>query len=573
MSMLNLHFMLSSVLFFSGCTSPELPPASPLIMLTPTEYNNTIRDLFGFSRESDEWVTPQSVGSGASTSWPWVFPEESGVHGFEGMSAGQSPSPYLLEQLQQAAAHFALYSTHSDIFFTCSSWETRSNSEKQTCGLQSLVEFTHRAWRRPLTDEELQRLQDFWNQNWTEYESQEAIHLSVSGILQSPAFLYRIEQGRPQGDYTAADNWDMASRLSYFLWDSIPDATLSQAAAEGKLRTRAQVRAQAERMIDDNKARSAVIRFHQQWLETDEMHKISPTRRVYGPLYYGINATPVPEDDFEWPNILIPLRSSMTEETQLFVERTIFDGGGTFASLMTDNHGYMSSRTEPLYGDETETLGGQSVTIEEGDYEIILRPAEFPATQRAGLLTLPSVLALRAHPVHPAPILRGAFLLEKILCTDLGPPPPGAEASTPSDVENQANTNRERTEQATSAAACSGCHNMLNPLGFAFENYDSMGGWRDQDEGMPIDATGSMQIYNEIFSFSNAIELTQQISQSATAKDCYATQWVQYATGITLENDAIESIQERFRNDDNIKTLLVEIASSDLFRFRAGVQQ
>ena len=167
------------------------------------------------------------------------------MHGFEGMAAGQSPSPYLLEQLQQAAAHFSRYTSQSDIFFTCSAWDTLSSTEKQRCGARSLLTFTQRAWRRPLTEAEEIRVQEFWGQNWSEYGNEEAIYLSVAGILQSPAFLFRIEQGRPEGEFTAADNWDMASRLSYFLWDSMPDNALFAAAVEGSLSTQQEVQAQA----------------------------------------------------------------------------------------------------------------------------------------------------------------------------------------------------------------------------------------------------------------------------------------------------------------------------------------
>ena len=176
-----------------------------------------------------------------------------------------------------------------------------------------------------------------------------------------------------------------------------------------------------------------------------------------------------------------------------------------------------------------------------------------------------------AYTVHPAPILRGKRLLERIACQFFGSPPPGAEGEIPPDTESVMATNRVRTEEATSPPNCNACHQRLNPPGFAFEHYDAMGKMRLEDNGQPIDASGSFNLTSkEVFEFQNAIELTAQLAQSTQVRDCYSLRWTQYATGIQLDDKhpEVERLQTLFRESDQIKDLLINITTSDLFRYR-----
>ena len=573
-------FFTASPLPLVGCVeNPITPDESPLRALTPTEYNNTIRDLLSMPSDGGNWVSPSAVGSSAQRAWPWTFPEEPGIQGFEGIAEGQIASPYQSEQLYNAALHFAQYTKASPSFYACTDWNTLGIEQQKACGQESIERFAQRAWRRPFTTEEHERLLHFYEDNWTNAPADDAIALTVSGILLSPAFLYRIEkrtEGEEPGTAIPLDDWEMASRLSYFLWDSMPDSTLFAAASRGELQSKQQIEEQVRRMLDDEKARRAVVHFHNQWLGTKEINHISPARRAYGPRYYNISAEPALDtsDDFVWPNILLGVRKSMELETNLFVERTIFDGGGTFTDLLTDNHGYLSNDTAPLYGDGIRELNGASISYsDENGVSVTLRPVEFPADQRSGVLTLPSVLALRAHPVHPAPVLRGKFIFNQLGCQSLGAPPPGAEEQAPPDTVDAERTNRERTESVTSSGSCAGCHDLINPPGFAFEHYDAMGGWRSEDNGQPVYAGGEFYLQGgEHFQFQNAIELAQQLASSTQVRDCYSLQWAQYATGSILDtaHPSVMDIQSQFREDDNIQNLLISIATSDLFRYRRG---
>ncbi len=683
---------------------PTLLQEAPLIALTPTELNNSYRDLLGFPSDVTAWPPAPAIAASFSAEesatlgvfgsaaiepdvWPWVFPDEAGEDGFEGLAGGQQPSAFSVETVQKAATHFAAYALASDEFLVCdavvddtgpapegptwadirpilnascggchggsgsggtdfaisytdnlepsnfcvgetvgaciisriqdgsmppngkpngvsgadlaliegwvmadmppappnlSTWEGVPADAKKSCGLQSVSRFAQRAWRRPLEEAESERLEALWTANWEDGSPEEAIVLTVSAILQSPAFLFRIETGEPErseGDAVPLSDYEMASRLSFFLWDSMPDESLFEAAAAGELRTTEQVEEHARRLLDDDRARAMVVHFHDQLLETEAVLGISPTRRVYGPSF-GLEPEP-PLDttgDEVWPSVLGPLRRSLLAETQLFVERTIFDGAGTLSALLTDNHGYVSAATEPLYGEEFTILPGPTVTVEHGyiaasgglKANLTLYPAEFPAEERAGVLTLPSVLAVGSYAVHPAPILRGKRILERLVCQELGTPPSNADAAAPPDSEIADATNRERTEIATSPPECVGCHSTLNPPGFAFEHYDAMGRYRTEDNALPVDASGSFTIIGgETFIFEDGVDLTHQLSVSGRVHDCYTLRWTRYATGVQLEMDApgLDALRERFRDKDKVRELLVSIATSDLFRY------
>ena len=240
------------------------------------------------------------------------------------------------------------------------------------------------------------------------------------------------------------------------------------------------------------------------------------------------------------------------------------------------------AQTAPIYGDEAIVLPGPTVAW---DYGIVvfsqgskgqaleLYPAEFPPSERAGVLTLPSVLALGAYTVHPAPIIRGKLILERLACQHLGTPIAGAEASAPPDSETAEATNRQRTAEATSPNACSGCHETLNPPGFAFEHYDAMGKWRENDNGTPVDASGTLTLQNgETFTFKDGVEFAHQLADSPTVKDCYALRWARYGTGVQLAMDDphVQPILEHFRSNNSVKDLLVSIATSKMFRFRSA---
>ena len=586
-----------------GAPAEEPALRTPPLALTPAEYNNTIADLLGFPRDSEGWparteladrLSPRRAASKGvflppppPPPWPWRFPAEPGSEGFEGIVQGQNPSSYQVEELHLAAMHFASYALLSPTFFACESWTELPAGEQAECARVSIERFARRAYRRPLRAAERERLLAFWQANRSAGPLDEAVALTVAGILQAPAFHFRVEPGAAGGredDRAGAgpDSWALASRLSYFLWDSMPDAELFAAAEAGELATAAGVERQARRMLDDPKARPAVVDFHHQWLGTEDVLLIAPARRAFGPRF-GIEPSidTARDDDIEWPTILGPVRHSLLLEAGLFVERTVFDGDGTFTALMTDHHGYLSDATAPIHGEGavrdpngtalTRPIEFVAISIGRKD-SLTLHPATFPPAERAGVLTLPAVLAVGAYAVQPGPILRGVRVLERIACMHLGTPIQGAETALPPDTLAVESTNRERTATATDRPACASCHRRINPPGFAFEHYDALGAWRAEDNGQPVDASGTLALPGgETLTFADGVDFAHQLAASPRVRDCYALHWTRYALGdrIASSEPALEPIRRRFRDDDSIENLLVSIATSDLFRFGA----
>ncbi|MDG1484318.1 MAG: DUF1592 domain-containing protein [Myxococcota bacterium] len=581
-----------------GCAQEPGPSEAALLALSPTELNNSYRDLLGFSSDPDDWPEAPEIAarlnpgldglssifgttSAAPDPWPWAFPEEAGVDGFDGMADGQEATAYQVEELQKAAVHYASYALVSRAFWSCEDWESQDTETQWSCGWTSVKRFTERAWRRPLQDDEQDQLQELWAAQAGQGDLQEAVVITLAAVLQSPQFLFRLEAGavdsRPADGTIPLTDWELASRLSYFLWDSMPDGALFAAAAAGELSTDAGLQEQTQRMLDHDRAGDTLVRFHARWLGADAVLGISPARSAYGPLY-GLD--PYPETDTtgdeDWPRALGPVRHSMAAEFDLFVRETLLSGGGTLTALLTSRDGWSSAVTKSIYGTLESRDGVDSVSW---DYEGIaasttysgtlsMEPVRFPQGERAGILGLPAVLAVGSYAVHPAPILRGKTVLERLTCTEMGVPPVGAEGAAPPDIEEAEATNRTRTEQATSPAECVACHDVLNPPGFAFEHYDAIGRYRSEDNGLPVDASGSFSVSGEVFTFEDAIDLGAALAASTVVRDCYVLHQTRVATGEHLDTDdpRLAPLRSSFRTNDDVTSLLEDIVLSDFFR-------
>lgn len=563
------------------------PGQAALRRLTPTEYNNTIRDLFGH-RSEDDWYEGAYEDEFEDEDleempplWPQSFPPEVKVHGFEGFREGQIASPYLAERYQTVASHYGTLVTKAPHFWTCDVSGLGEDAAYQ-CSLDSVLKFASRAYRRDLTADERAELTAFHAANADDHGVETGVRLTVAGVLNSPQFLYLAE---PSGGDKA--DWEMASRLSYFLYDSMPDPALFAAAAEGRLSTEAEVEAQVRRMLGDWRAREAVVHFHSQWLDLERVYATRADFETYMPLYMpeaGEGDEDIQEIEEFWSASLIGLRTGMVREAELFVERTVFDGAGTLSMLLTDNHGFVTElhdsfvdvSTADFYGVPASQVSDtieESFVMDDGNlgFDVRIRQATYPADQRSGVLTQGAVLTTLAHPVHPAPVLRGVFVLERLTCQPMGQPPDGAEASAPPDSPDAEATNRVRLEAATADPVCSSCHDRINPVGFAFENFDSVGGWRNQDNGQHVDASGSVYLPGEgEFSFSGPVELGQVLAGSRQVHDCYAEHWTRYALGRELgdaDETELTKIKDSFwRSGGDVPELLVSIATSPLFR-------
>lgn len=560
-----------------GCRGDDPGPA-PARRLTATEYNNTVRDLLGFAVD-DTWPDPDNA-------WPWPFPEESTQFGFEGMSEAQGASAVLVEAQANAALHFSAFIDVAPAFWMCT-----SDGRDEACAWNSVLRFAKRAWRRPLSEEEETRLQASLTDLITDVGVEDGAQLMVAAVLMSPQMLYRLEYAdEERGSVVALTPWEQASRLSYFLWETMPDATLFEAAANGALSTPEDLAAQVDRMLQDPRAESALLHFHEQWLELDALYSAKPdmethAERISPGLLSGSNQETIFTEDV-WSGAMVGTRKAMHAEARLFLAEEIAQSG-TLAGLLTSERTFASWMTaaaskiqQPfstgyLYGvdrpDGTPVVS-EEFTDRKMNFTMEIYAVTPPENQRAGVLTLGATLTSRAHPIHPAPIQRGVFVLERLTCESLGVPPEGASSELPAESLDLDGTNRSRTESITADGTCTGCHSRINPAGFAFEHYDALGGWRTEDNGSAVDASGSLTLLSgESFSFDDAPGLANALASSRQVHDCYAQHWLRSAFGreVTDEEPGVQDIKDAFFDSGgDIATLLHAIVQSELFRTR-----
>ncbi len=492
--------------------------------LTATQYDHTVRDLLGLDGGYTADFSPdERVGAFKSNATAAVVELQ-------------------VEQYMGAAETIAQDATADlEVLLPC------DVTQGDTCASEFLADFTARAYRRPLDADELDRVLGVYQTGKTESggDMQAGLRVAIAAVLQSPHFLYHVEFGAPQAgdDMVALDGYELASRLSYFLWDTMPDGALFDAAATGGLQTADGVREQVDRMLASPKAQETIALFHQQWLGMDELEHAEKDPEMF-PTYDGT------------------LAESMKDDVASFANWVLTEGDGRLATLLTANVTLTDDpRLHEIYGvtPPADRIAGE--------------PIELPAEERAGILTMPGVMAEHAHPDQTSPIHRGVLLRQNFFCQQLPPPPPDVDNVPPSPSPDA--TTRERFSQHTDDAACSGCHVQIDPLGFGLESYDSVGAFRtEEDNGLPIDDVGEIVLSDVDGPFEGGPELAALLAQSGTVQECASRQWFRFALGrVETEADecAIDGIAEAFQDSDaDVRVLLREIALSSAFRFRKG---
>jgi len=495
--------------------------------LSAVEYNRTIRDLF------PSFQIPQQN-----------LVADLAVHGFENAAASLNPAPVLIEQYADSATRISeMVGENMGAFLPCA-----SVTPDMACGRELIADFGRRALRRPLTDEEIGRYEAFFERQLNEISFRGALELTVQAFLQSPQFLYRIELGAAEGgeSVVALDDFEMASRLSYFLWQSMPDDTLLDAAEAGELSTPAQVADHARRMLDDPRAAASVVDFHRQWLAFD---RIMGENKDPG-LYPAWNDT---------------LRDAMREESNRFVGHLFETDANMLQELLTSRTTFVTPMLAEFYGVPAPAEEWGMTTLPEGE--------------RAGFLTRGNFLAAHAHSTNGSPPLRGVAIMDQWLCEPPPPPPPTADTSTPMAAPGEApRTNRELFEERTSPMECTGCHTTINGLGFPFEGYDSTGAFRTQDNGIDVDATGEIRGTDDINGdVDNAVHLSERLASSAQVRSCMVRNWFRYAFAREpgrADSCALEDFNAALADGEgNIKELIVAIASSHDFMHRPSGEE
>ena len=473
-------------------------PAALVRRLTHSQYNNTVRDLLGdYSKPAQR------------------FPTEDYVDGFKNQLRHQAMPPLLVEAYSSAAERLALNAFRAgDVnkLIPCATTDA-------TCRDQFIRTFGQRAFRRPLRDLERQRYAAAFNaQAKATGQFLEGARVVVEAMLQSPKFLF----------HTGSDDYAIASRLSYLLWDTMPDQELFAAAERGELRTAAGRERAARRLLSSPQAVQAVDEFFSQWLRLERVTNASKEGRRF-------------------PQFTPELAAAMVDETRRLLQDVVWSDRG-FMDVFTATPNSLSADLGALYAS----------------------PAA--GARRAGLLGHASLLTANAGPIETSPTARGIFVREQFLCQHVPPPPPNVNTNLAEPTEDKPEGRRQRLSAHVENVACSSCHRLMDPIGFGLEGFDAIGRFREKEAitllsnkklELPLETAGEIAgLANS--EFSGAAALGRILAASPTCQECIVRQLFRYAFGRTeteADQPAIQSLTASFRDSGfRFKDLLIGLA-------------
>lgn len=401
-----------------------------------------------------------------------------------------------------------------------------------------LQRFGRRAYRRPLSDTELQR----WTWVATDLAEGDAwrgVHSAVAGMLQSPHHLYRVELGEPDPrdpDRVPLTDFEVAARLALLLWDAPPDEALLDAAARGELSTPEGIEGHARRLLEDDRARSAIRDFFDQYLDLGKLDDASPDPQAH-------------------PGFSEGLRQAMRTEVHLIVDDLVFRRDVDVRQLFSTRRTFVNPELAAHYG--LPDPGGSSLT-----YTAVELPADGP---RAGIQSLGAFLTMNAHPIETSPTRRGAFLLERVLCAYV-PEPPGDIDLELSPADGSNGTLRDRLERHRTDPACAHCHQATDPPGFLFEHFDAVGRWRETDNGRPIDASGEL----DGVAVDGTADLGRVLASDPRVATCMTRQFFRHAHGrVETAGDpvSLDAIEARFVDSGHrFQALVLALVTHESFR-------
>jgi hypothetical protein len=419
--------------------------------------------------------------------------------------------------------------------FVCKPTES---SDERRCATEIVTQLAERAFRRPIDDGDLGALMAFYDSGVRDGGFEIGVRDAVSAILASPHFIYRAEAGEGTA---ALSDLELASRLSFFLWSSLPDEQLLELAEQGRLADASTLAAQVGRMLADERAKSLVEDFAFQWLDVAKLDEIVPDR-----------------GQFPQASGLLDSRDLLKEELRLFVD-SVFRGDGSVVDLLTADYSYLNERLAMLYG--IETVKGAR-----------FRRVTLPDEARYGLLGKGAVLMLTSYPNRTSPVLRGAWILERLLGSPQAAPPPDVPDLVDNKRGEPPRTLRARLEQHRENPTCFSCHGVMDPLGFALENFNAIGQFRshDPDTGTPVDASGTLPDGTEI---NGAADLRRALAaRPERFVQALTENLLTFAIGRELTYRDMPTVREIVRtaasDDYRFEAIVLGIVSSNAFRQR-----
>ena len=502
-----------------ACTDVPSGP-TPLRRLTRFEYNNTVRDLLGDSTSPADALPAEALGNG-----------------FGNDAAAQPVSSLLAEQYGVVATAIAARAVQSPSSLAalapCARAVTPGGEE--ACARTIIEGFVPRAYRRPLLAGETDDLLGLYRTLRATAGASFATAVGglIEALLQAPDFLYRVEAagpGRMGGDA-------LAVRLSYFLWGTMPDEALRTAARSGGLQTRAQVAAQAQRMLDDPRARQMVRFFFDNLLPITGLSDLE-------------------RDPAAFPRFNAALGALMREETQRLLEHEIFDpgAGAGWASALTAPYTFVNGPLAAFY----QLPGVQGAAFQ----KVMLPPGP-----RRGILTHASLMAGTTHSNHTNPVVRGSFVVQKLLCLAIPLPDASIAARVKPPDPYSGKTARERFGKHSADPVCRSCHSLMDPVGLAFENFDAVGQFRNEENGVVIDARGALP--GGPGPATGPAELVQQLAGMEAAQACFASHWIELGFGKSLGagDECLRATVSRAFADagHDVRKLLLALTQTDRF--------
>lgn len=521
----------SDVLDDVAAPEPVVVADKTIHRLNRAEYDNTVRDLLGTS------LRPSAD-----------FPDDDVSHGFDNIASVLTLSPVHIELYATAARRVIADALRPEsgsrsALLGCEPSSAADPQEIDACLEEVIGSFLPRAWRRPVTEEEIARLHSFGVQVVEDGDTFEvAVSLMMEAALASPNFVFRVEHhaGLSPDEIAAGavpwlDDYALASRLSYFLWSSMPDDELFAAAADGRLQDGEEIERQVRRMLADPRSEALVENFAGQWLFLRNIDRAAP-------------------DVWSYPEFDDELRASMREEMELFFA-TFISEDRSMLELLTADDSFVDPVLAAHYG------------LEEFDGEGFER-VYFAGVPRGGLLGQAGILMALSYPTRTSPVRRGKFILGQLLCQEPPPPPPGVEG-LPETEDIEGLSLRERMELHRTDPTCASCHATMDPLGFGLENYDGVGRWRDSYGEEPVDAVGLLPDGRE---FDGGLELSALIADDPAFPRCISQTLFTYANGRPIEladREAVLAVGAAFEASDyRFADLAAAIATSVPFRAR-----
>ncbi|HEY0706698.1 MAG TPA: DUF1592 domain-containing protein [Polyangia bacterium] len=519
----------------TGTPSAQKPGRVTMRRLNQREYDNTIRDLVGID------LKPSAM---------FEFPEDEWGDGFNNNADILNTSPLVIEKYLNAS-QFAIdraldpspanAAVRSKIVIC-----NPTGAAEAECGKKIVTEFARRAFRRAVTPEEVAPFVALIDSAKKLGETFEVgLAAALSGLMVAPEFLFRIEFDSMRGAQRPLNDYEIASRLSYFIYASMPDEELLKQAQAGTLKQPAQIGAQVKRMLADSKASAFTEVMVQQWMNT------------VGLKFTGPNPATFPK----WQE---PLKAAMEQELKAFMA-PILGGQASAKELLTARYTYANRALATYYG----LSGANSMASDKFDRIAITDD------KRGGVLRQGAFLVMNAHPDSNSPTHRGKWILEKLLCVVPPPAPADIPAFDPKQVTT--GTLRQKLESVHQklGSACNTCHAIIDPMGFALEHYDAAGLWRDTEDGMKIDASGKMPLTD--VPFDGAAQLTEAIANDARFPACVAKHLMTYALGRNVtdsDRPYLDELGKQFAAGGfNMPSLVEAVAKSPMMTAREAEKE